>query len=328
MKLNKKTISSIVALILIIYIIRLVDYDLLLKQLLENVSGIIFLIFLGILLQLLRLFRNYYLLTLAGYTDTSILEFLPQGLIGNTISTYGPAKSGEIVVAQIYDSHFDINIAESMSVIIIGRALDIVIVIALALSGLVIIPSTSIQSFIFILGLIVLIVGTLLALLLHQKYGTIVFGKIISFIPNKFVNFKNHMLTLMNQYYHALPHVVSKSQSRLILLTFTFTRWILEVFSFWYLLSLFGYSLSVYYITPIVGFSYAIGVASGTPGSLGTAQFTALSFLTIIILIPIDVASTIITLGLSTGTTIQILQIVTGLVWYRLINLELKKIKN
>lgn len=325
MKLSKKTISSIVALALIIYIIRLVDYNLLLKQLTDNILGIIFLIILGILLQLLRLFRNYYLLLIAEYTDISIKKFLPQGLIGNTISTYGPAKSGEIVVAQIYDSHFDIKVSESMSVIVIGRALDIVIVIALALSGLIIIPRSSMQIFIFLLTLIILVVGILLALLLNGKYGTIVFGKLISLIPKKFENFKNLLLIIMDQYYQALPMVVSKPRSRLILIVFTFTRWTFEVFSFWYLLTLFGFAVPIYYVTPIVGFSYAIGVASGTPGSLGTAQFTALAFLTIVLLIPLEVASTIIALGLSIGTSIQILQIITGLLWYRLINLEIKK---
>jgi uncharacterized protein (TIRG00374 family) len=324
MKLSKRTVSSIVALALIIYIIRLVDYELLRRQLTDNIWGIIFLIFLGIILQLLRLFRNYYLLLIAEYTDISIKEFLPQGLIGNTISTYGPAKSGEIVVAQIYDSHFNIKVSESMSVIVIGRALDIVIVIALALSGLTIIPRSSIQGFIFLLTLIILIVGTLLALLLNEKYGTMVFAKLISLIPKKFNNFKNRLLIIMNQYYQALPGVVSKPKSRLTLLIFTFVRWTIEVFSFWYLLVLFGFSVPIYFVTPIIGFTYAIGVASGTPGSLGTAQFTTFSFLTLVMLISVDVASTIITLGLSIGTTIQILQISIGLVWYRLTNLNPK----
>ncbi len=76
----------------------------------------------------------------------------------------------------------------------------------------------------------------------------------------------------------------------------------------------FGIGLNILQLMSVLGFSYAIGVSSGTPGALGSSQLTALG---ILVLLGADAgtAGLALVINLAISTVIYITLLLISLLW-------------
>lgn len=320
-KLKKKWISNIIAIGFIIYLYFLLDVSLLISTIQDKGYELISVLFIFLLTQFFRLIRNYYVLKSSGSINISLLKFLPNGMVANTISTYGPFKSGELAVIQIYNSQFNVNIEDSTATIILGRTLDIVVVLLLALSGIFLFSQDQVKSLVTLVFLIALLVILIFIFLLNERFGRYFIGIIEKKSSRPII----HKIALyLDNYYLSLKSLLNNRNSKSFLVLFTILRWISELSSAWLLYHLLGVNLALYQLLPIIGFSYAVGVASGSPGSIGTAQITAYSILVFVLQVPKETTVVLLSLGLILGIIVNLIQITMGFILASLFPVKFK----
>ncbi len=314
MQFKKTYISSLIAIVFVGYIISIIDFQLLNFQIHNNLEQLFIMGVLYLITQVLRLMRNYFLLWENKRISVSLLSFLPMGFVGNTISTYGPFKSGELIVTQIYNAEFDCDFNDTFAVIILGRTVDITIVLIFSVLGVFIVPSDYKMKLVISIAIIAIIVIILLSLLLNRKLGMYIVQRFERFsILGKIIRFARN-------YYDALSYMLNNKKSKILLFSFTISRWLVEFYIRYYLFTLFGIKLTLIQIGAILGLSYAFGVASGSPGSVGTAEFTAFAILSYLG-IPPQLSATAIATGFLISALIQLVQGVGGLISARFLKI-------
>lgn len=310
-KIKKKWISNFIAIGFLIYLYSLLDISLFSNTFKEKGFSLIYVLLITLLTQYFRLIRNYSVLKSVNAIKISILRFIPHGMIGNAISTYGPFKSGEIGVIQLYNSQMDVKVEDSMATIILGRTLDIVIVLMLAISGISLIPLDQIKSLAILFSLVAFMVILIFAILLNERFGRF----LIEFIgkrSSRAILFK--LIGFLNNYYSSLKSLLKNKKSKLLLIFYTILRWISEIGAVLLLYHLLGVDLDLIQVLLIIGLSYAVGVASGSPGSLGSAQFTAYSLLVFVFEIPSSITVVLLAFGVVLGIIVNLFQISLGLI--------------
>lgn len=313
-KFNKSSIiTTFIAILLLVYVGSLVDFSVFFSYFRIYLRELLLLIVFYYFLQVLRISRYYFVFRSLGFTDISFFRFLPQGMVAATISTYGPLKSGELLAMQIYYDHFDIKHGNSLAVIIVSRAFDVMLVIILSSFALFIFSAAQISQLLILMVIIIGIVAIIILIALDRKLAYYVLGLLKKVRFGLIQRIIAKLEVFLENYFDSLPLIWGKRKARYYLIGFTLLRWISELFIGLYFYHIFGIDLQIYQIAAVIGLSQAIGVASGTPGSLGTGQITALSLL-VLMGVNASFAATVILLGLSVSIIVNFTQFLVGLV--------------
>ena len=280
------------------------DFEVIFKLLANNYTVVFVLIITSVSIFYARVFRNYFLLKQNEFLDASFRKFLLQGTIAGTVSVYGPLKSGELLAIKIYDDYFSTEKSDALSMVVVSRIFDVVIVILLASSAIFFIPRSLLGDLFFVLGFIISVLICIIFALLYKPIGLSILAWLLRHTPKSMKEKVGKLNHFFVRYYDTYPLILKNKQTRILFVLTSLFRWCVDLFASWFLLYSFEIRLNFLMILPIVGFSYAIGVASGTPGALGTAQLTSLS---ILLLYGID--ETLAATALIFGTAINTLVI-------------------
>lgn len=305
-------ITTVLAILLLVYIGSLVDFSIFFDYIGIYFKELLVLAVFYYFLQILRISRYFFVFRSLGFTDIRFSRFLPQGMVAATISTYGPLKSGELLSIQIYYDHFRINHGNSLAVIIVSRVFDVILVIFMSMFALLIFSTAQISQLLLYMAIIIVVVAFIILIALNRRLANYLLAQL------KRVNF--HLIQqitakleqFIDNYFDSLPLIWEKKKARNYLIGFTVLRWASEIGIGLYFYHIFGVNLQIYQIAAIIGLSQAIGVASGTPGSLGTGQITALSLL-VLLGLNSSFAATIVLVGTTVSILVNFTQFLVGL---------------
>lgn len=313
----KSSFLTLISLILLAIVFYLTDFSALPDYISNHKMTLVILLTISLSTFLLRLLRNYLLFRWKGYTECSLLSYLPRGILAGVVSIYGPLKSGELVSMEIYKEDFGVQRGQSLSIIVVGRILDIVVVLSYVSTSLLLLPRSQITQFYSYLVVLIIFLAVIIVALISQRFGTAVINFIHPLFIWKFKAVYRFLEDLSEEYYKSLSELKGRYVFAVLSLT-TLGRWSLEVLSFSLLLNSFGIHLSILKIMSVLGFSYSIGVSSGTPGALGSSQLTSLSILTLFG-VNTGTAALALVVSLAIGTSSSLILLGISLLWSNLL---------
>ncbi len=288
--MNKSIFLASVALLFILPVFFLADYSIIQSHV--NYGMIILLAVLHSTMLFLRIARIFLLLVFNGYNEINPWQFFQKSVLAGVVAIYGPLKSGELVAMEMYHDNFDVKRGDVLAVIVVSRIMDVAFVLAFAYCSLFVVT-----SFNPLTGAITLsvLVSALVVFLLSPKAGM----AMVSLISKMLIweRIRRYIQSLAEEYYLSLR----KLSGVWLLFIITLVRWGLEILFAFLLMDMFNISLSVVQIVSVVGFSYALGVSSGSPGAIGTSQLTAIGLM-VIYGVPLNLAAASQAFGLAFST--------------------------
>ncbi len=307
------SVLTIISILLVGVVLLLTDFSQFPTYVASNQGIIALLLFLGVVTFFLRMLRNYSVFRVAAYTDVSLLHYLPAGMLAGVVSIYGPLKSGELVAMEIYRENFSVQRGESLSVIAVGRIFDVVIILSFVSTSLLLLPSSEVVLLYTYLAVLISILAVVIAALVSKRVGLALLRITRPLFIWKLSRIHSFVENLANDYYRSLMELKDSRIFSLLTLT-TAGRWGLELVGFSMLMNSFGIRLNILQLMSVLGFSYAIGVSSGTPGALGSSQLTALG---ILVLLGADAgtAGLALVINLAISTVLYITLLLISLLW-------------
>ncbi|GEM_PF-4835788 len=213
-------------------------------------------------------------------TKTSLWFSFQAVLAGIAAGSFIPGRM-ELARPILYKTKHQIPLTQSLSALIIERAIDLLCFVLFLLIGLIFIPSQNIISLKIVIIILSLITCCILSAIIFPLSIFKVISKIIGYIPLP-ASFKTKVLHFIEQsimsftIFHSKKTVIS-----IVILSFITNA--LELVRFYFIAAAFGIFITIPILATILSSGILLGVLSAIPGGIGVTEFSSVAILTTLI---------------------------------------------
>ncbi len=206
------------------------------------------------------------------------------------ISLLTPGRVGEPVRGLILKKKTNTPFSETLPLIIIERAMDMVVALSFAIAGILIIGSMLSAEIQFFLKLSALVSSVALALVLaalfSEKFGRMLLGLLLK-IP-KTSRLRPKIEHVAESFYVSSRRI--KFSAILPVMALTILTWVIEGAILFLAIKSIGFDMSLIAAVEIISLTQIIGLVSSLPGGLGSVE-TVLTLLILPFLLALPAAS-------------------------------------
>lgn len=281
-KILKYSLLIFGTIILIAFIYTLKPQELLktIKTLHSPLTLIVLTFALTIISILFKSYRWRILIYKITQKKTSLWFSFQTVLAGIAAGSFIPGRM-ELARPLLYKAKHQIPITQSLSALIIERAIDLLCFVLFLLIGLIFIPSQNIISLKIVIIILSLLTSCILSAIIFPLTIFNIINKIITYIPLP-ASFKKKLINFIEQAIMSFTIFHSKKTIIYITILSLITN-VLELVRFYFIATAFGISVTIPILATILSAGILLGVLSAIPGGIGITEFSSVAILTTLI---------------------------------------------